>query len=102
MVHTSDWRNTYCTPEAGNVRYPSNAKYAYNGWAYYNTKDVPGIQELAFHRPTQALIGGLWVVVGAEFDGPEPDTIDFDPDSEDLRDLNYDPMDPNETEDNGA
>lgn len=51
MVRNADWKDTYCTPEVGNVRYPSSVAEAVGGWAYVYTADDDYPAHLAFHGP---------------------------------------------------
>lgn len=43
----ADYKDTYCDPTAGNIRYPSTARGAVDGWAYVFTQDVNYANDLA-------------------------------------------------------
>lgn len=62
MVRNADWKDTYCSPGEGNVRYPSDAKEAVDGWAYMFTKDeaVPADMRSKRHA-AQVRVGNSWV-----------------------------------------
>lgn len=94
MVRTYDWRDTYCAPEFGNVRYPSRVKEAYDGWAYYYTQDAAAVADLARYHRAEVLSGGVWVPCTRSEQLLELYVIEQgepqDP---------YDPLDPNGTHD---
>lgn len=50
MVKMALGMETYASAETGNVRYPSTAREAENGWAYVLSKDKRYVRELAHHN----------------------------------------------------
>ena len=69
MPKNADWQDTYCSPETGNVRYPSSAKESVGGFAYVYTQDLKYVRELEAHHFVQVWNSGSWV----RFDGSNLD-----------------------------
>ncbi len=65
MPKNADWQDTYCSPDTGNVRYPSSAKESVGGFAYVYTQDLKYVRELEAHHFVQVWNSGSWV----RFDG---------------------------------
>lgn len=68
MSKNADWRETYCSPDTGNARYPSSAKESVDGYAYIYTQDLKYLHELASFHIVQVWNGSGW----APFDGRSP------------------------------
>lgn len=73
MSKNMDYEDTYSTPEFGNVRYPSTAKKAINGWAYVYSKDSAYVFGLSQHHDVQVREGDRWI----KYDGHLPETEDL-------------------------
>lgn len=56
-----EYGNTYCSPEAGNIRYPSSAKASVGGWAYVFTQDLEYAAGLGLYRPVNVRFEDQWV-----------------------------------------
>jgi len=69
-----EYENTYCNPEAGNIRYPSSAKASVRGWAYVFTQDHEYAAGLGFHRAVYVRFEDQWV----PFSGSLPSHDDLD------------------------
>ena len=65
MPKNMDWRDTYCSPETGNLRYPSSAKESVAGFAYVYTQDLKYARELAAFNAVEGWNNDRWV----QFDG---------------------------------
>nr|AAK28588.1 hypothetical protein [uncultured bacterium] len=85
MPKNADWQDTYCSPDTGNVRYPSTAKESIGGFAYVYTQDIKYVRELDINHFVQVWDGKSWTRFDgqnlgqrAEVEGPPQ----FDPDEE--------------------
>lgn len=56
----SDWKETYCEPTAGNIRYPSSAPGTYEGWAYVFTQDHDYADDLAHNHAVEIRTRDGW------------------------------------------
>lgn len=70
MPKNMDYQETYSTPEYANVRYPSTAQKAINGWAYIYSKDENYVFGLSQHHVVEIRSGDHWV----RYSGHLPDT----------------------------
>ena len=61
MFKNVTFRETYSSPESGNVRYPSSAAKSINGWAYVFTKDEGYVYGLAQHHNVEVWERNGWV-----------------------------------------
>ena len=65
MEKNLGWKDTYSSPEAGNVRYPSTANQAVGGYADVYALDLKCVRELATRNTVHVFIEDRWV----SFDG---------------------------------
>jgi hypothetical protein len=61
MFKNLDYKETYCLPEDGNVRYSSSAQGARNGWAYIYTTDKEYVADLSTKHIVQVSTNDDWV-----------------------------------------
>lgn len=61
MFKHADYKGTYCAADAGNVRYPSSAEGAEEGWAYAFTKDAEYVYGLSQYHTVQVREDGKWI-----------------------------------------
>ncbi len=92
MPKNMDFSDTYCSPDEGNVRYPSVAKKSFNGWAYVYTKDPDYVNDLSLHHRVEVRDNKRWViysgVLPSENDGYDRPQSAHDMD-DDISDPNY-------------
>lgn len=55
-----DYKNTYTSPEYGNVRYPSSSRSAIKGWAYVFTQDRNYVERLSHNHLVEVKSEGVW------------------------------------------
>lgn len=92
MGKNAIFRETYSSPEYGNVRYKSDAKESVAGWAYVHTTDNDYVSDLSLFRIVQIRHGDAWIAYTGTL--PDEDVPDEVPNSshrmdDDVDDPNY-------------
>jgi len=78
MFKNLEYKDTYCIPDSGNIRYKSNARKSVEGWAYVYTQDKEYVNDLAINHFVQVRCKKGWI----QYSG-------YLPTSDEIEEFNY-------------